>query len=637
MKIKTNNKKIETNNSINTLFVSIFLAVIGLFFASRVQAATFFMNPQNIEVKTGDTFTVDLRVNSGDEGFNAAEANIQFPKDIVTVKSIDFSPTASVFNFWIDGPSFSNASGNLNFVGGTTNGVVGASIGILKITLIANNVGNGSMAISDSAITASDGSGTNILTAVSGCNISVMAATTPSETTPPSTTNPPSTNPPSSTSTPGTTVKPGTTGTTVTPNTPPKTAAVIEKLPEPVQITREPVPATEVPKVSSLALNVPFYPDQNEWHNLTSSYLAQWKITPDISGISTAVNKNIIFTPPTQSEGLFESKFFPSLEDGIWYLHLMLKNNKGWGDVTSYRLAIDTVPPLPFVISAVEGEATDNPTPTLQFEAKDALSGLDHYLVRVDGGEDLNTTTSTLKLPVQTPGKKNILVKAVDQAGNIREGHFSIEILPITGAKINFINKEVFIDQGDLLLSGTAVPSFKVLAVLKNINGSILAKTDTVTDKNGNWETKFLGPFKKGKYYVEVTTQDDRGATSLPVKSEIVKITSKPFLTIGKLRVTLVGFFALIILLLLLLFFIFYWYFKQWRTQIIRRDVLAQRDVLNLFNAIHKDLNAILLTYSQAGNNKHKNAEIGFLLKNSEKKLTKAEKYILDNIREIVD
>lgn len=601
----------------------IFLFIIFSFtFVSKTYAATFFMTPQNIEVKTGDTFTVDLRVNSADEGFNAAEATIQFPKDIVTVKSIDYSPASSVFNFWLDGPSFSNANGNLNFVGGTTNGVVGASIQIFRITFVANKTGDATIAISDAAITASDGSGTNILTSVSASSISVKAGTTTSVTPPTGTTNPPTT-----TSTPP----------SVTPTTPVKEPAAVEKLPEPVQITREAVPATEVPKISTLGLNVPFYPDQNKWHNLTSNYLAQWKISPDISGVSTAVNKNITFSPPTQSEGLFDSKFFPVLEDGIWYLHLALKNNKGWGDVASYRLAIDTVPPLSFKVSVVEGEVTDNPTPTINFEAKDSLSGLDYYLVSINKGDNLKTTTSTLKLPIQTPGKKNILVKAVDKAGNIRESNLALEILPITGAQINFINKEVFVDEGDLLISGTAAPDITVLAVLKNVDGSILAKTEHIADKNGNWENKFVGPFKKGKYYIEVTAQDERGATSWPVKSDIVKITQKPFLIIGGLRVTIVWSLFFVVLFLLFIIGIAYLYFRAWRSQMVRKDLLAQRDVLNLFNSIQKDLASMIKNFAENGYNEHKASEMKFLLENSTKKLNKAEKYIIDNIKEIAE
>jgi hypothetical protein len=620
-------------SKVSLIFISVFCSFIVV---AQAQAATFFMTPQSIEVKTGDTFTVDLRVNSADEGFNAAQATIQFPKDIVTIKSIDYSPSASVFNFWLDGPSFSNPGGSLTFMGGTTNGVVGASIGILKITFVANNTGDASIAISDAAITASDGSGTNILTGVGASSISIKAGTTPptTPTTPTTATSTPTK--PTTPTTPSTPTKP----TVVAPSTPsaPLTEApVAEKLPEPVQISREPVLAKEIPRVTSLALNVPFYPDQNQWYNLTSKFLAQWKLTPDISGVNSIINKNTIFTASDKSEGLFDSKFFPSLEDGIWYLHLALKNNKGWGDVSSYRLAIDTLPPLSFTVSALEGDVTDNPTPTLQFEAKDALSGLSHYLVRIDREEEINTATSTLKLSVQTPGKKNILVKAVDKADNIREGSFTLEILPIASPKINFINKEVFVDQGDLLLSGTALPGTTILAVLKNIYGSVVAKTDMAVDKNGNWESKFTGPFKKGQYYVEVITQDARGAISLPVKSEIVKINQKPFLIIGSLRITLVIFFVFIVLLLLLIIGSFYAYFVHWRAQIARRDLLAQRDVLNLFNSVQKDLVNMVALFTENGMTVHKNTEIKYLLKNSEKKLVKAEKYIIENIKEITD
>ena len=135
------------------------------------------------------------------------------------------------------------------------------------------------------------------------------------------------------------------------------------------------------------ALNIQLYPDETRWYNLTSVFNVAWELPLDVTGVTTALNNQPNYVPPKKSEGLFENKAFPSLADGVQYLHVHFQNNVGWGPAAHYRLAVDTQPPLPFDISAIEGESSDSPTPTLQFGTNDALSGLKEYQIRIGDGE----------------------------------------------------------------------------------------------------------------------------------------------------------------------------------------------------------------------------------------------------------
>ncbi|MEK9186100.1 MAG: hypothetical protein AAB885_00785, partial [Patescibacteria group bacterium] len=232
-------------------------------------------------------------------------------------------------------------------------------------------------------------------------------------------------------------------------------------------------------------INVPVYPDSAKWYNFITDFLVQWALPTDISDVATALNKDQSFAP-ARSEGLFEAKTFPALTDGIWYLHARFKNNVGWGPTAHYRIFIDTAPALPFNIDVAEGLATDNPTPTLELKTEDGLSGLEQYIIRVDDGEIFTQASGMFKLSPQVPGKHRVSVKAVDKAGNMRENSIDLEILPIASPFITLVSNDLFVGEGNLFISGVALPDVTVMAVLKNSAGSVMIQLNEKPDANGN-------------------------------------------------------------------------------------------------------------------------------------------------------
>ena len=151
-----------------TLKLAIFSAFLALALLIGIgvpsaKAATLVITPQEGEFYVGQVFDVAVKVQSPDEAFNSVQATIQFPKDKFEVKSLDFSPQATVFNFWLEEPKFSNQDGTVTFIGGTTNGITGSGVQILKITFTAKGGGEGDVLFNDAAIVASDGNGTNIV------------------------------------------------------------------------------------------------------------------------------------------------------------------------------------------------------------------------------------------------------------------------------------------------------------------------------------------------------------------------------------------------------------------------------------------------------------------------------------------
>jgi len=396
------------------------------------------------------------------------------------------------------------------------------------------------------------------------------------------------------------------------------------------------VPTEKLPDKPKI--EVPLYPDQNAWYNVTPNFLAQWGLPPDISDVATALNKDKAYVPPPRSEGLFEAKTFPTLTDGIWYLHVRFKNNVGWGPAAHFRTAIDTTPPEPFTIESSEGATpTDNPTPTIRFTANDGLSGIRRYFIQVDGAEVISQEKDSLTLSPQAPGKQTVFVKAVDNAGNIRENSIELNILPIASPAITFIQKDLLIGEGGLFVSGTTLPGVTVLISLKNNRGLTIAEINEKPDAAGNWHGLFDVPLKNGTYFIEAKIQDSRGAQSLPVKSDLVTVREKPLFTMAGIEITQFWFYTFTSLLFLGAILAGWLWYRQRRKKADKKMAIAQRDVVNLFMTTRKDIDGMLKNYADGRIDDREAAEMEFVLKEIKSNLEKMEKYIIENIGEIND
>ncbi|MBI5728816.1 MAG: hypothetical protein HY983_01030 [Candidatus Magasanikbacteria bacterium] len=503
-------------------FSVVFLTLVLILRASNAQAATLFLSPKSGVFTVGKTFDVDVRVDSGGQGFNSAQATLQFPRDVLNVQSIDSSAVSTIFNFWLEQPTFSNDKGIISFLGGTTDGVVGASVPLLKITFVAKGSGDAQVAASDAAITASDGSGTNILSNVSGAFFSVKPAVEVLAA--------PSSSPaaaPASISTAQTT-----TTLLAKPSELPLVA--------PVQIKRKAVVVKNLPEKPKIAVAI--YPDPAHWYNLTTNYLAQWQLPPDITEVSTAVNQEAVFNP-TLSEGLIEAKTFPAVKEGIWYLHVRFKNNVGWGPTADYRIAIDTIPPLSFTTESSAGFTTDNPAPTLTFKTNDALSGLQQYLIRIDGGDTIAQREDSYIPPLLPPGKHIVTIRAMDNAGNIRENNVDLKILS----------------------------------------------------------------------------------------------REQPLFVIGGLKISKSLFIVMLVIAMIGAFAAGSFFYRARQKQTTRKVVIAERDVMNLFTLVEKDVDKMLAYYSDNNIDEREAMEMLTILKKIKDNLQKTQKYILENIKEIGD
>ena len=351
-------------------FLILFNVVLALLFSliltlpATAQAASLYFSPSSGSYSIGQTFTVSVYVSSSNQAINAASGVISFPQDKLQVVSL--SKISSVMSLWVQEPSFSNASGIVNFEGIILNpGFIGNSGKIIDIIFKTKTQGIVLLNFSSASILANDGKGTNILTGSGSASYNII--------------------------------------TTTTTPTPPTADS---RTPNAVVISSE------------------THPDSDKWYSSATAKFS-WDISKDITDTRLIISKNpnsfptVVYTPPVSS------KTVTNLGEGIWYFYVQLKNKYGWGDVARFSLQIDNTPPGPLDIKIDnEGDPT-NQQPLFWFKADDSFSGIDFYNLEIGkAGEIYNLQISPeevsdgfYRVPPCAPGTYPVKIKAVDKVG----------------------------------------------------------------------------------------------------------------------------------------------------------------------------------------------------------------------------
>ena len=452
---------------------SIILTVITILlfssvaFSVQAQGASLFLSPGSGSFKIGDTFSVELKVDTGGIPINAAQTTIYFPPDKLEVLNI--SKENSIFSLWPEEPSFSNIAGKVSFSGGIPHpGFTGIG-NIITINFKAKNEGLILLTLGEGRVLADDGKGTDIFVFVKEAKFSVQKEIVIPE------------------------IKPG-------------------------------VPPTKVPsspKILSLT-----HPQEEEWYNNNNPQF-QWELTPDIIGVSFVLDRHPDTVPDPVSEGIFESKVYEKIDDGIWYFHLRLENEIGWGGASHRKIQIDTQPPYPFKVIIDNAGDSTNPNPNLYFETKDDTSGISHYKLKIGETDFLDLMLAQVNpfpTPFQNPGRHPVVVRAVDEAGNIVEAKAVLDVEPIESPQITLKPEKYIAGEETFYLEGTALPEAEIIIFLKE-NGKEVKKWSTSSNRQGEWSFSTRELIKSGLYQLSALAKDKRGVESKPSDSYKIEVS----------------------------------------------------------------------------------------------------------------
>lgn len=338
--------------------VSMIIAALLFAVPSLAQAASLDLSPVNVSVSVGSTVKETISVSSA-EALNAVSGTLSFPADLLQVVSV--SKTNSILSLWIADPSFSNADGTISWSGIVPNpGYAGAGGKVFSVQFRVKRAGVATLSfLPSSQVLANDGNGTNILTS-SGTSLVTLSA-------------------------------------------------VAEPASAPSLVASD-----LVARITSST-----HPDETQWYAETHASF-DWTNAQGVSAVRLGYDKyadgtpSVLYTDPISHKEI-------DLSEGTWYFHVQEKGSAGWGPVSTYKLQIDVTPPLPFDIAYLTGTSTMSGNPVrIQFTTTDALSGIDHYQLAIDG------TVSTVSadegsMPyafTAASGTHTITVQAFDKAGN---------------------------------------------------------------------------------------------------------------------------------------------------------------------------------------------------------------------------
>jgi hypothetical protein len=210
-----------------------------------------------------------------------------------------------------------------------------------------------------------------------------------------------------------------------------------------------------------------------------------------------------------------------------------------------------------------------------------------------------------------------------------------LEIIPITSPLITYVSRSVIANEGNITAGGTALSNIDVIIQVQNSQKQIISEQTVPTDSSGNWNAIINKALAVGDYYLLATARDKNMASSLPVVSDVVKVKTKPMLVIGTLEITQLWFFIILILILLISFGSGFFTFYKWRGQLDRRVFIAQRDVVNIFETLKKDIDKLLKNHVDGKFSESDLTEMEYTLKDMRDNLEKSRRYVVDNIREI--
>lgn len=418
---------------LNWKYILTLILLLCVLFPVPTFAATLTLSPSSSTLSVGNIATVSIKVNTSGQAINNAEAVIQFPSDMLEVVSL--SKSSSIFTLWVEEPSFSNGTGRIVFNGGAANpGFNGSNGTIASIVFKAKKQGTASILFTDGAVRKNDGLGTDILSSKSG---SVITVTSALQTPPP------------------------------TPTPTPQESESPTSLLKPVVVS-----AT--------------HPDQNSWYN-TKTVSLNWKIPSNVTSIQTLFNKIPTSTPLTTYDTSVTQQTVTAQSDGIHYFHVRYLGGKNTGPITHYVVKIDSTPPTAFTPKV----RIDNKRNIISVDAKDALSGIDHYVFSIDSGEPFEVDASEFvnneyTLPYKKEGVHTIVVSAYDKAGNHTDATLVYTSPEISAPDLVLSSEEI--KRGDTLTitGNTEYSNSKVEVVIEN-NEGVLGKYIQTTDANGSF------------------------------------------------------------------------------------------------------------------------------------------------------
>ncbi|MFH1405539.1 MAG: hypothetical protein ABIH21_05655 [Patescibacteria group bacterium] len=361
-------------------------------FSSISNASALYFNQPKDTYRFGESFTIPVYLNTQGGNINAAEVIVAYPKELLSVQSVNTG--GSFIQFWVNQPQVDAINGFVSFVGGLPNpGFYGVAGKIGSITFVPHKTGEGQLSIgSGSRVLLNDGKGTEAPLSLASIEIKVDGF--------------------------------------VDEQAEQETSQDINVVEEDQKL--------DTPKTYMyFNLSCDTHPDSENWYS-----------QKDVQCMFASEPGAVFYFDVNQSQKIDYNKAQASFkkqlnfsvdEEGVWYLHAYAKNNDRTSRIIHRQVQIDFSKPEISYITHGNTDAMFENKVFLVFSATDSLSGVKDIFVQEKDGEYV-LATSPYVLENQKRGKYQVNVKAVDYAGNEAVQTYVMRIPgPLTNTDIRLI------------------------------------------------------------------------------------------------------------------------------------------------------------------------------------------------------
>lgn len=138
------------------IFPVLIILIFSFLVGTEVQAAVLYLMPQSQTVYQGDSFLVEVKVDTEGEEINAVEIGLAFPSNLL--EAVDFSKGNSILQLFAEEPKIQPEE--INFLGGTPGGFNGEGL-LAKITFFGKEIGKAEINFKENLkVLLNDGKGT---------------------------------------------------------------------------------------------------------------------------------------------------------------------------------------------------------------------------------------------------------------------------------------------------------------------------------------------------------------------------------------------------------------------------------------------------------------------------------------------
>lgn len=571
------------------------ILILGFIIAPGLAwAADMYFILDKTQVAENGTFSGTVYLSTGGVAINSAEGTIHFPTDLVSVDSV--SNAGSIFNIWVEQPSFSNIEGTVNFNGGLpTPGYSGQAGNSLRINFRAKKAGVAKLSFGSSAIRADDGNGTNVLSQTRDSSVTI-------------------------------------------------TGTVPVVVPSPL-VAPTPTPVVPVSVSQGNVPNAPIItsddmPDQNAWYNKTEGTFT-WDLPTGVTAVQLVLAKSANTLPTVTYDPPIKTKTLTGLVEGTFYLNERFKNDAGWGKIASRKIKIDTTAPENLTVKT---DKTEDDLISLEAWARDTLSGVKSYVVY--NGEDkvievpatANGPTK-FNLPPLSAGSHKLDLRVYDRAGNYTSTEVLVDSPEVQSPKITHYPESIKAGSSVEIRGKSPYADGEVVLWFQEADQepkSYLVRPDE--DKIFSYTSDSIG--QTGVLNVWAETVRGSGAKSAPTGKVYITVKESDVMSLGTKAIQTISIIITVLLLLFGLLLMIYLGIKKLNSikRKLRRDLVhTEQEVHKVFEILKGDTKRHLRMLEKASTKRKLTKEESKIMTELSENLDEAEKYLAEKIKVIED